>query len=1076
MDRSKLPELPKYVPKGLRIANTDGAFENEQQVVHVEEPYDYEMNSKEVIRRSMHADDLGTTNWDTQERKSMEELQKGCSKSEDSRAPEQHFKLADKARKLHLMYQKTHQKCKSSTCNENITRKVVLSNLSMENSATTSAQIIESDHNLQDLKATFALGSSSDEQTGSRSAELMNLDKKIFEKFPSYVSVVELVALWKQKYYRLIKISIEKLSSLKKDLPTFQGGNEKLKHAILRYEEELEDKIQSYISYFMELINKIIEFSEKKDILMDGPQVNLEAVHALCKLKALCGDLYRYIYMVKSPTPNEEVILKAKSLYMESIEGFPFDGHPFLQTIFFRVDKKSQPIACAFIYFRSLICVFSSYNSESLSLFLEKHSIKNINERETLPKDLHDLILHFQWRFLRVLQIIYCKISTEQFAAVSESTIKALVALLRLASSSEETLFLDIMISSLCLLIETSHAIQKIRDSSRDLFAGSSNIRTSSAALHEELRYIFTNGVVLSEELLLKNERASLSFYFFWKILSTLSQEAEPDSPQIAAIIIAVYWLRFNTKIFTSTYYECKNCRQNLASLAMKCIPDDVDLAYPENLLSLKLPEDFYLRGLLSFPLYFPPERIFDVSRKEEGEEIDENLSEDEEIPFVGPLINSNCDISSATEFADFATISASSNKTLVEDNLAHSAMLLTLVEKPDLSSKIEPYSPAKCSRSNEKNSAIQHSLSVQLENASQPISPFGKEFSLRILPWPRIQCRQDAMQKDIPFVRKIRLYSLCSDFPELATLQKCANLVKKPTTEASTLNNFTTSGYTAHLLKSINDRSAEAAIRDVSQKDKSLIFDSSNVDSTVSLQLAAERAEEIDAKKIRSVKNNVKRATNTRRRRKYLPVMKSLCLSHEDEKRAATSSEMVPRRLSADCSEIRSGPAHNQLVVMDGSNVALRHGGFETKKFSCVGIRLAADFYLKLNCKVLVFVPEFTLNYEEVAAAKRAASAKISISASKVPDNVVLLNEMNREGILVVTPSQDYDDSYAIKYAQQHNGCIVTNDMYRDYVEKCHDKITAKNWIKSHLISFTFVGDEFLPNPDFIWPDQPEI
>jgi len=72
---------------------------------------------------------------------------------------------------------------------------------------------------------------------------------------------------------------------------------------------------------------------------------------------------------------------------------------------------------------------------------------------------------------------------------------------------------------------------------------------------------------------------------------------------------------------------------------------------------------------------------------------------------------------------------------------------------------------------------------------------------------------------------------------------------------------------------------------------------------------------------------------------------------------------------------------------------------------------------------------------------------------------------------LLVVTPPQDYDDSYVIKYAQSKDGCILTNDMYRDYVEKCHHKRRAKDWLRSHLISFTFVGDEFLPNPDFEFP-----
>lgn len=59
-------------------------------------------------------------------------------------------------------------------------------------------------------------------------------------------------------------------------------------------------------------------------------------------------------------------------------------------------------------------------------------------------------------------------------------------------------------------------------------------------------------------------------------------------------------------------------------------------------------------------------------------------------------------------------------------------------------------------------------------------------------------------------------------------------------------------------------------------------------------------------------------------------------------------------------------------------------------------------------------------------------------------------------------------------RYAQQHGGCVVTNDMYRDHVasfDKAGDRSTRdaqRAWTKTHLISYTFVGDEFLPNPSF--------
>lgn len=76
----------------------------------------------------------------------------------------------------------------------------------------------------------------------------------------------------------------------------------------------------------------------------------------------------------------------------------------------------------------------------------------------------------------------------------------------------------------------------------------------------------------------------------------------------------------------------------------------------------------------------------------------------------------------------------------------------------------------------------------------------------------------------------------------------------------------------------------------------------------------------------------------------------------------------------------------------------------------------------------------------------------------------------------MVSTPSQDYDDSYCISYARQHDAFIVSNDKFRDYIKKLqtnpntNEAETIKKqdtWLQQHCVSFTFKGDEFLPNPD---------
>jgi hypothetical protein len=71
---------------------------------------------------------------------------------------------------------------------------------------------------------------------------------------------------------------------------------------------------------------------------------------------------------------------------------------------------------------------------------------------------------------------------------------------------------------------------------------------------------------------------------------------------------------------------------------------------------------------------------------------------------------------------------------------------------------------------------------------------------------------------------------------------------------------------------------------------------------------------------------------------------------------------------------------------------------------------------------------------------------------------------------MIVKTPPQDYDDSYCIQYAKKFNAYIVTNDKFRDYIEKIEgtpQKNKERKWLRDHSISYTFHGDEFLANPD---------
>ena len=87
------------------------------------------------------------------------------------------------------------------------------------------------------------------------------------------------------------------------------------------------------------------------------------------------------------------------------------------------------------------------------------------------------------------------------------------------------------------------------------------------------------------------------------------------------------------------------------------------------------------------------------------------------------------------------------------------------------------------------------------------------------------------------------------------------------------------------------------------------------------------------------------------------------------------------------------------------------------------------------------------------------------------------LLKRLRDENLLMLSPPQDYDDSYAIQLAKMKGGCLMSNDLYRDHVQiverRGGNSKEARQWLRAHVISYTFMGDELLTNPDFVFPRE---
>lgn len=159
-------------------------------------------------------------------------------------------------------------------------------------------------------------------------------------------------------------------------------------------------------------------------------------------------------------------------------------------------------------------------------------------------------------------------------------------------------------------------------------------------------------------------------------------------------------------------------------------------------------------------------------------------------------------------------------------------------------------------------------------------------------------------------------------------------------------------------------------------------------------------------------------------------------------------------------------------LIVIDGPNVAMKHG---KKNFSVKGINIALEYYRSRGFDAMAFVPEYFATRKAPQHQLGSSTLKLGDFMNSVgADDMPLLNTLVDLGLVVLTPPQDYDDSYSIQYARKHHACIVTNDRFNDNIDKQdteRERAQTRKFIRDHSISFTFVRDEFLPNPDFKFP-----
>ncbi|ANQ07233.1 Uncharacterized protein PCOAH_00016560 [Plasmodium coatneyi] len=170
------------------------------------------------------------------------------------------------------------------------------------------------------------------------------------------------------------------------------------------------------------------------------------------------------------------------------------------------------------------------------------------------------------------------------------------------------------------------------------------------------------------------------------------------------------------------------------------------------------------------------------------------------------------------------------------------------------------------------------------------------------------------------------------------------------------------------------------------------------------------------------------------------------------------------------------------KMVILDGKNIGTRYQDNYKKYFDPFRIKVVLDYYKIRKYEVKIVIPEEYVMHErddhlDKKIPNRGYYHLQVHNSSEVPDFILTGNDLlffqnlHILGCLIIHPLESYY-AFCVHLVQRWNSCFVTNVTLSELNMKVRefDKPPLKN-IGAHFISYTFLGDEFLPNPTFRWP-----
>ncbi|SBT34105.1 conserved Plasmodium protein, unknown function [Plasmodium ovale wallikeri] len=171
------------------------------------------------------------------------------------------------------------------------------------------------------------------------------------------------------------------------------------------------------------------------------------------------------------------------------------------------------------------------------------------------------------------------------------------------------------------------------------------------------------------------------------------------------------------------------------------------------------------------------------------------------------------------------------------------------------------------------------------------------------------------------------------------------------------------------------------------------------------------------------------------------------------------------------------------RMIIVDGKNIGTRYQNNYRKYFDIFRIKVVLEYYICKECDVQIVIPEeyimqgrcnkFNDGYQrdkilEESYCNQGGNENVEFHLTR--KDFLLLQHMNVLGCLIIQPLEDYYE-YCLSLIQKSNACFVTNIALSELNMRLHKYEKILSVFAAHFISYTFLGDEFLPNPNFKWP-----